>query len=164
MKLTRNLYVPCLDTSEGSGTSTWVPIDLSTVFELSWNPNEETYSYICYQNDTTEVTGYAPQLPQEIVLDNTNAMYKYLYKKFMTMPTGSDLVVPFLLVSPDADTGKDTDGYLWKQAQLSPQSLNTVDGKLSFNINLNGSVEKGTAAIASDGTITYTAPSASAGA
>lgn len=159
MKLTRNLFVPCLDTSEGSGTAKYVPIDLSTEFEFDWNPNEETNSYIKDANDSTEVTGYAPQMEQEIALESDNPMYKYLMPKFMGMPTGSDLNVPCLLCFPD-DTGAVTVGYLWKDAQLSPQNLNTVDGKLVFNINFNGSVEKGTVKV-SGSAITYTAPSAS---
>lgn len=159
MKLTRNLFVPCLDTSDGTGTAKYVPIDLSTEFEFDWNPNEETYSYIKDANDSTEVTGYAPQMEQEIALESTNPMYSYLFPKFMSMPKGSDLNVPCLLCVPD-DKGAVTVGYLWKDAQLSPQNLNTVDGKLVFNINFNGDVEKGTVSV-SGSSITYTAPSAS---
>lgn len=159
MKLTRNLFVPCLDTSEGDGTAKYVPIDLSTEFEFSWNPNEETYSYIKDADDSTEVTGYAPQMEQEIALESTNPMYSYLFPKFMALPKGSDLVVPCLLCVPD-EKGAVTVGYLWKQAQLSPQKLNTVDGKLTFNINFNGAVEKGTVNV-SGSTITYTAPTSS---
>lgn len=159
MKLTRNLFVPCLDTSEGSGTAKYVPIDLSTEFDFQWNPNEETYKYIKDANDTTEVTSYAPKMEQEIALESDNPMYKFLFPKFMGMPTGSDLVVPCLMCFPD-DTGAVTVGYLWKQASLSPNDLNTVDGKLVFNISFNGSCEKGTVKV-SGSTITYTAPTAS---
>ena len=57
MQLTRDLYVPLIDTSKGTGTAKWVPIDLSTQFELSYNPNTETKSYICYKADYTVVPG-----------------------------------------------------------------------------------------------------------
>ena len=45
-QLTRNLYVPLVDTNKGAtpGTYNWVPIDKSTQFELSWNPNTEERS------------------------------------------------------------------------------------------------------------------------
>lgn len=154
MKLTRNLYIPCLDTSGGSGTAKYVPIDLSTEFDFTWNANEETYSYIKDANDSKEVTGYAPTMEQEIALESTNAMYKFLLPKFMAMPTGSDLVVPCLLVMPD-DTGKPTKGYLWKEATLTPNDLNTVDGKLVFNINFNGTATSGTCTV-SGSSITFT--------
>lgn len=162
MKLTRNLYIPCLDTSEGSGTASYVPIDLSTEFDFTWNANEETYSYIKDANDTKSVTGYAPTMEQEIALESDNPMYSYLLPKFMAMPTGSDLVVPCLLVMPD-EKGKPTKGYLWKEATLTPNDLNTVDGKLVFNINFNGSVTTGTVAV-SGSKITFTEGAASTGA
>lgn len=155
MKLTRNLFIPTLDTSQGSGTANYVPIDLSTVFEFSWNANTETYSYICYKNDTNEVTGYAPTMDQEIILDNTNSMYKFLYPLFMSMPTGSECVVPCLLIEPDMTTGEPTVGRLWAKATVVPTSLNTVDGKLSFTLNFNGDAVEGTVA-KTDGKITFT--------
>lgn len=152
-KLTRNLYIPCIDTSTTS-TPTWVPIDLSTIFEFSFNPQEETYGYIKDANDSTEVTGYAPEMPQEIVLDSSNAIYTYLIDKFMGFPVGSALKNKVLLVIPDSD-GDPTVGYAWYDAILSPTALNTVDGKLTFNIKFNGDPTAGTVTI-SGGTITFT--------
>ena len=154
MKLTRNLYIPCLNTGTTS-SPTWTPIDLSTIFELSFNPQEETYGYICNANDSTEVVGYAPELPQEIVLDNTNPMYKFLFEKFMGFPVGSDLNVPCLIAVPN-DEGAATVGYMWPQAVVSPTALNTVDGKLTFTLKLNGDPVTGTVAGAGTGTITFT--------
>ena len=110
MKLTRNLFVPMLDVDvlkeSPTETAEYVPIDLSTIFEFAFNPNTETYSYICYANDTTETTGYAPTMEQEIVLDNSNPLFKVLYPFCMSMPTGSKCTVPCLLVEPDMSTGK----------------------------------------------------------
>lgn len=154
-KLTRNLFIPCLDTSKGAGEAVFVPIDLSTVFEFAFNPVTETYGYICNANDTTETTGYAPTLPQEIVLDNENPMYKFIYPLCMGMPTGSEAKVPALLIEPDMETGKPTRGRLWPDATVTPDTLNTVDGKISFTLNLNGDFTTGT--VAKDaGKITFT--------
>lgn len=146
MRLTRNLFIPCLDTSRGSGEANWVPIDLSTVFELGFNPNTETYSYICYANDSTEITSYAPQLPQEIVLDNSNPMYKFIYPLLMGLPTGSKAKVPCLIIEPDMTTGQPTAGRMWSDAVIEADTLATVDGKISFNIDLNGDPVTGTVA------------------
>lgn len=153
-KLTRNLFIPCIDTSDTS-TPTWTPIDLSTIFEFAFNPQEETYGYICNANDSTEVTGYAPELPQEIVLDSSNPIYAFLFDFFMGFPVGSDLNRKVLLCAPDS-TGAVTKGYMWPQAVLSPTALNTVDGKLTFTLKLNGDKQDGTVAI-SGGNITFTA-------
>lgn len=154
MKLTRNLFIPCLDVNKGVGTASYKPIDLSTIFELSWNPTEETYGYICDANDTTETTGYAPELPQEIVLESTNDIYQFVDELFWEFPVGSAATVPCLIVRPDSN-GAPTVGMLWKKATISPTALNTVDGKYTYSLKLNGDPTPGTVAI-SGSTITFT--------
>ena len=146
MQLTRNLFVPLIDTTKGAakGTYKWVPIDKSTQFELAYNPNTEERSYICYKNNTTEVTGYAPELPQEIVLDNENPLYKFMDEYLNSFPTGTAAMIPFLLVRPDLTSGEATQGLMWEQATVVGDTLNTVDGILSFTITLNGDPVVGT--------------------
>lgn len=154
MKLTRNLFIPMLDVSDGQ-TGEYIPIDLSTVFEFNWNPNTETYAYIKDKNDSNEVTGYAPTMEQEIVLDNENPLYAHLYPLFMSMPTGAACNLPLLLVEPDMKTGQPTVGRLWKDNNVVPSSLATVDGKLNFTLNINGDPVEGTVA-RSGSTVTFT--------
>lgn len=146
MQLTRNLFVPLIDTTKGAekGTYKWVPIDKSTQFELAYNPNTEERSYICCKNNTTEVTGYAPELPQEIVLDNENPLYKFMDEYLNSFPTGTAAMIPFLLVRPDLTSGEATQGLMWEQATVVGDTLNTVDGILSFTITLNGDPVVGT--------------------
>ena len=144
-KLTRNLYVPLIDVNKGEGESRkWVPIDLSTQFELDYGANTEDKSYICYKNDSTEVTSYAPELPQEIVLDNSNPLYKFMDEYLHSFPVGNDAKIPFLFVRPDLTTGEATVGLMWEGATVTGDTLNTVDGVLSFNIALNGDPVEGT--------------------
>lgn len=160
MKLTRDLYIPCIDTSAAKDLSKLEPIDLSTIFEMSWNPQEETYGYICYKNDTTEVDSYQPELPQEIVLDSSNKIYAFMIALAEKFPVGSDANVPVVLCLPDA-SGAVTKGWAFRDAIISIQSLNTVDGKLTFTLKLNGEVEVGTVAVTGTGAskaIVYTAP------
>ena len=144
--LTRNLWVPLIDSTLGaeSGTYTWVRIDKSTIFELSFNPSEETVGYIDSANDSTYIKSYAPELPQEITLDNDNPLFKVMLPFMMGMPTGSSANVPVMLVYPNLETGKATDAMVWEEAIVSPQTINTVDGKLTFTLNLNGDATKGT--------------------
>ena len=49
-KLTRNQFIPFLDTSKDStfAASTWKRIDYSTIFELTVGEQEEDMDYICY--------------------------------------------------------------------------------------------------------------------
>ena len=156
-KLTRNLYVPLLDVNKGKGdTHKWVPIDLSTQFELSYNANTEDKSYICYKNDSTEVTTYAPELPQEIVLDNENPLYAFMDEYLHSFPVGNDAKIPFLFVRPDLTTGAATVGLMWEGATVTGDTLNTVDGVLSFNISLNGDPVEGTVSGLGTDTVTFT--------
>lgn len=151
--LTRNLFIPYVDenkilkalgetvTDEGHK---WVRIDKSTIFDLAFNPQEETSGYIDMANDTTYVKSYQAELPQEIILDNTNPLFKIMFPFCMAMPTGGDAEVPVLLAVPDMDTAAPTVGYMWEQAIVSPTDLATVDGKLNFSLKLNGDAIKGT--------------------
>jgi hypothetical protein len=160
MKHTRNLYVPCLDidvlSGANTGTPDWKPIDLSTVFELAMNPNEETYAYIKDANDYSEITGYAMNMSQEIVMESDNPIYANMRPFMMSMPTGSSAKVPVLVVMPDMSTNAATVGYMWADATVSPQTINSVDGKLTFNLNLNGTPKQGTVAGVGTSTITFT--------
>ena len=157
MKLTRNLYVPLIDVNKGAGeTPKWVPIDLSTQFELSYGANTESKSYICYKNDSTEVTSYSPELPQEIVLDNTNPLYEFMDGYLHSFPVGSDAKIPFLFVRPSIETGAATVGLMWEGATITGDTLNTVDGVLSFNIALNGDPVEGTVTGIGTSEVTFT--------
>ena len=157
-KLTRDLFVPLIDRNKLTGASAegfdWVRVDKSTIFALAFNPQEETFSYINAPNDSTEVTSYQPELPQEIVLDSSNPLYVAMHDFAMKMPIGSAAEVPCLLVMPDASTGEATKGYLWEHAIISMQELNSVDGKLTFTMKLNGIKKDGTVT-ASDGTFVF---------
>lgn len=164
MNLTRDLYIPAIDlnavhkaydpsfVAEGSK---FVRIDKSTVFALAFNPQENTQGFIDAPNDTTEVTSYQPELPQEIILDSENPIYADMIEFCMAMPTGSSAIVPCLVVIPDKD-GAAVRGFLWEDATISPGELNTVDGKLSFTMKLNGIKETGTVTN-ENGVITFTA-------
>lgn len=154
-KLTRDLYRPYLDINQGSGSYDWVRVDKSTVFALEFNPETETYGYIDSANDTTEVTSYAPTMEQEIILDSSNAMYQFIEPFCMSMPTGSSAIVPCMLTEPDAEGGETYTARVWDEATITPGTLDTVEGKLSFTLNLNGTPTVGTATFGDDGTVTF---------
>lgn len=161
--LTRNLFIPFVDANvlrKAIGETVtdgadYTQIDKSTIFDLAFNPQEETQGYIDEANDTTYVKSYQPELPQEIILDNSNPLFKVMFPFCMAMPTGGDAEAPVLLVMPDIATGQPTVGYLWKKAIISPTDLNTVDGKLNFSLKLNGDAEQGTVTI-TDGKPVFT--------
>lgn len=162
-KLTKNLFQPWLDVMMGAAERpVFRRVDKSTQFELAYNPNTEDRDYIDQKSSSTELTGYQLELPQEIVLDNTNPMYAFLDRLFESMPVGSDCVVPFLLVKPDLSTGRPTRGLFWPRAEVHPDTLNTPDGLLSFNIELNGDFQVGTVEI-EGGELSFSATAAATG-
>lgn len=152
-KLTRNLFIPFLDTEKDStfAKNTWKRIDYSTIFELTMNEQEEDMDYICYANAVTEINSNQPELPQEIALYEGNPIYDFMFDQFFNMPVGSEVKVPFLMCFGG------TDKKAWRcMATITSKVLNTVDGKITFSIKLGGDIEKGTYSIDA-GVPTFTA-------
>ena len=118
-EITRNLIVPFIDTAqkataESATGATFVPIDLSTTFELGYNAVTDTKSYICYKNDTNTLTGFQPAMDQEIALDSTNPMWKFIEGLRRKMPVGADAKFPVLNGLLPAKAG----ALRWEEARL----------------------------------------------
>ena len=151
-KLTRNQYIPFLDTAKDStfAANTWKRIDYSTIFEMTMNEQEEDMDYICFENAVTEINSNQPELPQEIACYEGNPIYDFMFEQFYNMPTGSDVKVPFLMCF--GGSGKKA----WRCiATITSKVLNTVDGKITFSIKLGGDISKGTYEI-TDGSPKFT--------
>ena len=148
-KLKKTEFIPFLDVS-GTETSSWKRVDLSTIFSLNFNPTTETQDYISTETPVEEVTGYNPELEQEIAIYEGNPIYDFLFELFYDLPVGSDVIVPALLCF--GGSGKKA----WKSnVTIVLGELNTVDGKLTFTMNFGGDIDRGTYSIA-DGTPTFT--------
>lgn len=159
--ITRNLIVPLIDTAKKAPETgaTFVPIDLSTTFAMQYNPVTDTKSYICYKNDSNVLTGFAPAMDQEIALESTNPMWKFIEGLRRSMPTGSAAEYPVLIASPDiSDDGAVTVvyGQLWEHALIYPDELNTPDGILTFHIDFNGDPIDGAVSGIGTSTVTFT--------
>lgn len=150
--LTRDKFIPYIDANaikrflklEATEGYDWVRIDKSTIFDFAFNPQEETSGFIDSANDSSYVKSYQPNLPQEIILDSDNPLFELMYQFTMHFPTGSNAVVPALLATPNLATGMPTNGILWDEHIISPTDLNTVDGKLLWDMKLNGTPQHGT--------------------
>lgn len=158
VSLTRDKFVPLIDLTRGAeaGTYDWAPIDLSTVFEMAYNPTTNTLSYICYPNDVTELSSYAPSMAQEIKIEKDNPIYDFMLAYMREMPTGNAAQVPIMVVYPDKTTGAPTEADVWDEAVLVPDTINTVDGKLTFTLNFNGTRRSGTVSGIGTETVTFT--------
>ena len=84
------------------------------------------------------------RVAQEIALESDNPLYKFMDEYLNSFPVGSAAKVPFLFVRPDVETGEATKALMWQEATVVGDTLNTVDGILTFTISLNGDPVEGT--------------------
>lgn len=151
VKITKNKVIPFLDISGTANTgASWVPvwkrIDKSTIFDLAFNPQSTTEDYIAYETAIEEISGYQPELPQEIALYRGNAVYDYVESLCYNLEVGDALRIPFLLCWAPEDDGK-IKAWQVKENRLLLSNYNTVEGKVTFNLKIGGDIERGTVTI-----------------
>lgn len=150
-KITKDKVIPFLDTSgtissEGSWKPVWKRIDKSTIFDLAFNPQSTTEDYIAYETPIEEISGYQPELPQEIALYRGNEIYDYIENLCYNLEVGDALRVPMLLVWPPQDGGI-LRAWQVKDCRLLLSNYNSVDGKVTFTLKLGGTYDRGTVTI-----------------
>ena len=164
-KITKDKVAIFLDTSKTITTPSWVPewkrIEKSTIFDLAFNPQSTTEDYIAYETPIEEISGYQPEIPQEIALYRGDPVYDYIEDLVYDLEVGDALRVPALLMFPpkmDASGNLAGDIRAWqvKEARLLLSNYNSVDGKITFTLKLGGTIEKGKATSV-DGSPTFTA-------
>ena len=151
VKITKNKVIPFLDISGTANTgSSWGPvwkrIDKSTIFDLAFNPQSTTEDYIAYETAIEEISGYQPELPQEIALYRGNAVYDYVESLCYNLEVGDALRIPFLLCWAPEDNGN-IKAWQVKENRLLLSNYNTVEGKVTFNLKIGGDIERGTVTI-----------------
>lgn len=166
MALNRSNYPVLIDANALAGIANaenldLVRVDKSTIYELAANPQTETYAYIDAADDSTEVTGYQKSMAQEITLNEKNRCFQLIDTYFWDFKTGADTIVPCVLAKPIINTDGTVDktkwkAKCWKEATLVGDSLNTVDRKYNFTINLNGDATDGYVVKNADGKFVFT--------
>lgn len=151
VKITKNKVIPFLDISGTANTgASWVPvwkrIDKSTIFDLAFNPQSTTEDYIAYETAIEEISGYQPELPQEIALYRGNAVYDYVESLCYNLEVGDALRIPFLLCWPPEDNGN-IKAWQVKENRLLLSNYNSVEGKVTFTLKIGGDIERGTVTI-----------------
>ena len=159
--LRKHKCIPFLDTSKGSGTASWARIDKSTIFELNPNPQTEDRDYICDELPTTEIDHYAPELPQEIVMNANNPMYEFIFDMFYNLPVGDEAKVPCLICFPPNGNNEQKAWYI-PDCVLVLGNMDTPGRKISFTLRFGGNIQRGTYTIA-DGVPSFTPESAEEG-
>lgn len=161
-KITKNKVIPFIDISGTIGETTWAPdwkrIDKSTIFNLAFNPQSQSTDYIAYESPVEEISGYQPELPQEIALHRGNPIYDYVESLCIGLPVGDSVTVPFLLAWPPKpkDAGGETiQAWQVKMCRLLLSNYDSVEGKITFTLKLGGDIDKGTVVI-TDGKPVFT--------
>lgn len=152
-KLKKYRTIPFIKDDEGE----FLRIGKSTIFALSLNANVVTQDFIEDEAPTDEVSYYKPTLPQELAAYKGDPAFDFIYDMFYNLPTGTGVQKTLLIVF-DGNIG--TEAALkfnaW-QANVTVvlKDFNTVDEKITFDLNFNGNIERGTATI-TDGTPSFT--------
>ncbi len=164
-KITKDKVAIFLDISKSLTSGSWVPewkrIEKSTIFDLSFNPQSTTEDYIAYETAIEEISGYQPELPQEIALYRGDPIYDYVENLVYDLQVGDALRVPVLLMFPpelgsDGKLTGEIKAWQIKDNRLLLSNMNTVEGKITFTLKLGGTYDRGTVTV-SDGVPVFVA-------
>lgn len=156
-KITKDKVAIFLDISKSIVSESWVPnwkrIERSTIFDLAFNPQSTTEDYIAYETAIEEISGYQPEIPQEIALRRGDPIYDYVEDLVYDLQVGDALRVPVLLLfPPKMGEGGKLDGEIraWqvREARLLLSNFNSVEGKITFTLKLGGTYDRGTVTVA----------------
>ena len=117
-------------------------LSLVCVANLLLHNYSTTEDYIAYETPIEEISGYQPELPQEIALYRGNEIYDYIEDLCFNLEVGDALRVPMLLVWPE----KEGVMRAWqiKDCRLLLSNYNSVEGKVTFTLKLGGTYGRGT--------------------
>lgn len=157
-RYTRDKFLLFLDVSKGTGTTPeWARVNKSTILEYSMNEVESENNYIDAPEATTDITGYAPEIPEEIITDGENAVHNFIAKEFYDMPIGDACKVPCLFCFPPTEETTPVLRAHHADATITKKVLNPVDQKYTFSLKFSNII-KGTYTI-SAGVPTWVPPS-----
>lgn len=130
-----------------------------TKFSESPNAQTESTKYINMESETTDTTSYSPKYSFECDLMASEKTIKKVYDIAKGRKTGSDCVLPFLIIDKFDPVSGQTGKYVAWRENLAV-AVSSIDGekkmKMSGDLNGQGDTVKGTAAIGNDGKITFT--------
>ena len=141
-RYTRDKFLLFLDVLKGgTGAPSWKRVNKSTILEYSMNEVESTQNYIDAPEETTDITGYAPEIPEEIVTDGANDIHNFIAKEFYDMPVGEECNVPALFCFPPTeDTTPELRAH-HATATITKKVLNAVDQKYTFSLKFTNVIK-----------------------
>ena len=133
-----------LDTTGGSASPTWARLGLSTVLSIDINPSTEDYDFIKDENPTTVVDKNQPTLSQELMCQEGDSCFDYIWEMFYGLKSGSEVETSAIFAFPKA-SGSTTGSYeAWKSdVTIILGSFDAVARKITFDIRTAGDVTLG---------------------
>lgn len=126
----------------------YVRIGKSTIFDLTFNANTEEYDFIEDENPTTLIRNYKPSMGQELRTVKGDPAFMAMYEMMYSLPTGDEAVRNTLLVFPNQRNGDGAYDAWLVPTTVVLTNFNTVDEKILFDLNFNGTIRRGTVTIA----------------
>ncbi len=149
----RKYHVALLVNNGTSASPTWVQIEKSTDNTITMNGETEDRDFIVDEQATTVLNKYKPSLSEPITLFKGNPDYEYFWDLFYNTKVGTNATSEILVVFMNETDDTETTSYkAWKcGCTFVCDNLNPVDGTLTFTINFNGSIAKGTVTVSTSG-------------
>lgn len=151
-RLKKHQFIPFINTAKSGSPATWARIGKSTVFSLAFNATTEDSDYIEDAAPTTELTKYVPSMDQELVTNEGDPAFDFIYTLAKKRAVGEDSKKEFLLVF--AGTHSPYDAWDCPSCTVEIKELNTVDQKITFALHF-GPITDGTATV-TDGKPAFT--------
>lgn len=123
----------------------WVRIKKATKLEIKLDPQKQDYDYISDESPTTELESYKPGIDgMPLTMYKGEPDFDFIWEKFYGLATGADAKVDAMIVFIFDETAGAYKAWL-TEATLSIDSMNAVEGTITFDLPFGGTVEKGTA-------------------
>lgn len=149
-RLKKHQFIPMINIGTESEKK-WARIGKSTIFSLTWNAETEDSDYIEDEAPTSELLKYVPSMDQELVTNEGDPAFDFIYALAKKRATGEDAKKEFLLVF--AGTKSPYDAWDCPHCMIEIKELNTVDQKITFALHF-GPIVNGTATV-SEGVPTF---------
>ena len=146
----KKYHVALFVAEAGSGAPTWVQVCKSTDNTITLNAQTAERDFIVDHAPTTIIERYSPSLSEPLTLVKGEGDYGFFWQKFYELPVGAKAKGRMLIVFyNDEETSGGTSKFkAWScNVLFTFDNLNPVDGTLTVNININGTITKGTCEI-----------------
>lgn len=129
------------------GATDYLQIKKSTELKLEFGASVEEYDYISDESPTSELEKYKPEISGlPLTMYREEADFAAIWDIAYNLKVGGEAVVDLLLVYKfDEDAAKTGIWKAWNvPATVVVKTLDAVEGKIEFDLQMRGTVKRGT--------------------